>query len=251
MKILVAVKAVHDPALPVYWRQSGPDTLDAPLILNPFDAIALEAAVAWREEGRASWVGSVAVGPATCDEVLRTTLALGAEVAIRLATEAPVTPLMCAKGLATLARQQQVAVVLMGKQGVDEDLGQTGPMLAGLLGWSQATFVSRLTWRDATTLLAQREVDGGVEEVVVPLPAVITVDLRLNTPRYASLPNILKARHKPLACLELPVEPSPVTTTIALQPTPTRPAKGIRLASVAELAQVLADCQEMEKIVYS
>lgn len=240
MKILVPVKAVRDPALPIYWRPDGPEVAAGHLMPNPFDAIALEAAVQWREAGRVAEVVTVTMGPSSWEEVLRTTLALGADRAIRLVVEGPPAPLQGARLLAALVQQEEMAGVVMGKQGVDEDLGQTGPMLAGVLGWPQATFVSQLTWQEGATLLAQREVDGGLEQVLVTLPAVITVDLRLNTPRYASLPNILKAKGKPLQCLELaPGGALPALHTLAVEPAPVRPARGVRLDSAADLARLL------------
>ncbi|MBF0612664.1 MAG: electron transfer flavoprotein subunit beta/FixA family protein [Magnetococcales bacterium] len=239
MKVLVAVKAVHDPAQPIWWQEDGPGwNRETPLVLNPFDAIALEEAVRWRQEGRVSQVVTITLGPPAWEEVLRSTLALGADQAVRVGWEDS-TPLQRAKELAAWVVRLGVEVVLLGKQGVEEDLAQTGPMLAGLLGWPQATFVSRLVWQEEGSLLVWREVDDGLQQLLLPLPAIITVDLRLNTPRYASLPSILQAKRKPLmqeaALTSCPVD----CQRLAIQPALLRPAKRVRLPSVEALAKLL------------
>ncbi len=197
MKVLVCVKRVVDPNLVVRVRAGSMDLASARRTLNPFDEVAVEAAVQLREAGLANEVVALSVGPSECREVLRTAMAIGADRGLLVETDAEVEPLMAAKTLAALVRREQPQLVLTGRQSTDHDYGQTGPMLAALLGWAQATCVSRLALRDGVLDL-DCEAEDGCVHLQVPLPAVVSVDLRLNTPRYASLPAVIKAKRKPL-----------------------------------------------------
>lgn len=244
MIVVVAVKQVPDPVVPVRVRRDGTgvSTQDARGVMNPFDAIALEAALCLRESGGASEVVVVGVGPMEWDETLRTALAMGADRGIRVEAPALLSPLSIAKIIVALVRRESATLVITGRQSVDLDQGQTGPMIAGLLGWGQAAFVTEIRLLDGQVVV-RREVEGGIERVGVKLPAVITADLRLNTPRYASLPNIMRARGKPLVSLTpeaLGVVSSNELECLALlDPPPRKP--GIRVADVVELATRLTN----------
>ena len=199
MKLLVAVKRVIDYNVKPRVRMdgSGVDLANVKMSMNPFDEIAVEEAIRLKEKGVATEIVAVSIGPAKAQETLRTALAMGADRAILVQTDAEVEPLAVAKILARIAEEEQPQLVILGKQAIDDDNNATGQMLAALLGWPQGTFASKVEVSDSATVT--REVDGGLETVKLQLPAVVTTDLRLNEPRYASLPNIMKAKSKPLA----------------------------------------------------
>ncbi|WP_077963485.1 electron transfer flavoprotein subunit beta/FixA family protein [Ensifer adhaerens] len=242
MKILVAIKRVADPNVKVRLRSdgSGLDLAAVKMTMNPFDEIAVEEAVRLREAGIASEVVVVSVGPEKATETLRTALAMGADRGLLVRTEATTEPLAVAKALSAVAGEEQPALILLGKQAVDDDCNQTGQMLAAKLGWPQATFASQLTVNgDRATVI--REVDGGSQTLALALPAIVTADLRLNEPRYASLPNIMKAKKKPLEERQpsdygLVIEER--LEVVRLEEPPTR-AAGIKVKSVAELVERL------------
>ncbi len=244
MNILVAVKIVPDPTTPVRHLPdgSGVDLDGVKRELNPFDEIALEAAIRLREAGLAERVLAVSVGPPTWEAGLRTALALGADRAVRIEADADPEPLSVAKCLAALARRETPRLLLTGRQSVDGDHNQTGQMTAALLGWAQATCASKIDLEPGNPrIIVTREVDGGLERWSLRLPAVITVDLRLNTPRYASLPNIMKARRKPIETVQpealgAPLEPQLTLRTIAEPP---RRPPGIQVPDAAALATEL------------
>src|SRR5438034_378190 len=199
MKVLVAVKRVIDFNVKprVKMDGSGVDLMNVKMSMNPFDEIAVEEAIRLKERGVATEIVAVSIGPAKAQETLRTALAMGADRAILVQTDEEVEPLAVAKILAKIAEEEQPQLVILGKQAIDDDNNATGQMLAALLGWPQGTFASKVEVADGVTVT--REVDGGLETVKLNLPAVVTTDLRLNEPRYASLPNIMKAKSKPLA----------------------------------------------------
>jgi electron transfer flavoprotein beta subunit len=199
MKVLVAVKRVIDFNVKprVKMDGSGVDLANVKMSMNPFDEIAVEEAIRLKEKGVVTEIVAVSIGPAKAQETLRTALAMGADRAILVQTDEEVEPLGVAKVLAKIAGEEQPQLVILGKQAIDDDNNATGQMLAALLGWPQGTFASKLEVSDAATVT--REVDGGLETVKLDLPAVVTTDLRLNEPRYATLPNIMKAKSKPLA----------------------------------------------------
>jgi electron transfer flavoprotein beta subunit len=198
MKLLVAVKRVIDYNVKprVKMDGSGVDLMNVKMSMNPFDEIAVEEAIRLKEKGVATEIVAVSIGPAKAQETLRTALAMGADRAILVQTEEEVEPLAVAKILAKIAEEEQPQLVVLGKQAIDDDNNATGQMLAALLGWPQGTFASKIEVAGEATVT--REVDGGLETVKLKLPAVVTTDLRLNEPRYASLPNIMKAKSKPL-----------------------------------------------------
>lgn len=242
MKILVPVKRVVDfnVRIRVKADHSGIETDNVKMSINPFDEIALEEALRLKEAGKAQEVIVVSLGTAACQETLRSALAMGADRALLLQTEQTLQPLAVAKALQHIVTQQEIGLVLMGKQAIDDDCNQTGQMLAGLLNWPQATFASEITIEGSTATVT-REVDGGLETITVNLPAVITADLRLNQPRYISLPNIMKAKQKPLETIALdtlPVDIKPRLTTLEVSTPPTRQA-GIKVGSVEELVEKL------------
>ncbi|HYD71105.1 electron transfer flavoprotein subunit beta/FixA family protein, partial [Azospirillum sp.] len=199
MKILVPVKRVVDYNVKVRVKAdgSGVETANVKFSMNPFDEIAVEEAVRLKEAGKATEVVAVSIGPATAQETLRTALAMGADRAILVQTDAETQPLAVAKLLKALVDKEAPQLVVLGKQAIDDDCNQTGQMLAALLGWPQGTFASKVAPGEGT-LTVTREIDGGLETIELKLPAVVTTDLRLNEPRYASLPNIMKAKKKPL-----------------------------------------------------
>ncbi len=242
MKILVAVKRVIDYHVKVRVKADGTgvETANVKMSMNPFDEIAVEEAVRLREKGAASEIVAVSMGEAKCQETLRTALAMGADRAIHVATEAELQPLAVAKLLKALVERERPDLVIMGKQAIDDDCNQTGQMLAALLGWPQGTFASKVAVGD-NGLEVSREIDGGLETLSLKLPAVVTTDLRLNTPRYASLPNIMKARKKPIDELTpegLGVDAAPRLETLKVEEPPKRPA-GIKVESVQELVRRL------------
>ena len=238
MKILVPVKRVVDFNVRIRVKPdgSGVDLANVKMAMNPFDEIALEEAVRLVEAGTASEVVAVTIGPAVGQDVLRTALAMGATRAILVTTEVAPEPLAVAKILARLTRDEGVDLVLLGKQAIDDDANQTGQMLAALLDWPQATFASEVSV-DGDTVRVVREVDGGTQTLELTLPAVVSADLRLNQPRFASLPNILKARSKPLDQTDpgaLGVDVAPRLKVLRTEEPPARKA-GIIVASVDEL----------------
>ena len=242
MKVLVPVKRVVDYNVKVRVKSdgSGVDTANVKMSMNPFDEIAVEEAVRLKEAGIATEVVAVSCGVAACQETLRTAMAIGADRGILVETAEELQPLAVAKLLKAIAAEEAPQLVIMGKQAIDDDSNQTGQMFAALMGWGQATFANTVELAaDAATV--KREIDGGLETVTVKLPAVITTDLRLNEPRYASLPNIMKAKSKPLAVKkpeELGVDITPRLTTVRVSEPPVRQA-GIKVGSVDELVSKL------------
>ncbi len=242
MKILVSVKRVIDYNVRARVKAdgSGVDLANVKMAMNPFDEIAVEEAVRLKEAGKAAEVVAVSLGETKCQEQLRTALALGADRAIHVETTVELQPLAVAKLLRAVVAREMPRLVILGKQAIDDDANQTGQMLAALLDWPQATFASRVTLA-ADTVEVMREIDGGLETLALTLPAVITTDLRLNEPRYATLPNIMKAKKKPLDVLtpaDLGVDPAPRLMTLEVEEPPPRQA-GIRVGSVAELVDKL------------
>jgi electron transfer flavoprotein beta subunit len=242
VKILVPVKRVVDYNVKVRVKADGTgvELANVKMSMNPFDEIAVEEAVRLKEAGIATEVVAVSCGVAACQETLRTAMALGADRALLVDTDVELQPLAVAKLLKALVDKEQPKLVILGKQAIDDDANQTGQMLAALLGWPQATFASKVVIAsDAATVT--REVDGGLETVAIGLPAVVTTDLRLNEPRYATLPNIMKAKKKPLETVkpaDLGVDVAPRLTTLKVVEPPKRQA-GIRVADVAELVAKL------------
>jgi electron transfer flavoprotein beta subunit len=238
MKVLVAVKRVVDYNVKVRVRSDGGgvDTAGVKMSMNPFDEIAVEEAVRLKEKGVASEVVAVSCGAAACGETLRTAMAIGADRAVLVETEAELQPLAVAKLLKAVVDKEQPQLVILGKQAIDDDCNQTGQMLAALLGWPQATFASKVEFVDGAAKVT-REVDGGLETLQVKLPAVVTTDLRLNEPRYVTLPNIMKAKKKPLDTLkpaELGVDVAPRLKTLKVAEPPKRGA-GVKVPDVATL----------------
>ena len=242
MKALVAVKRVVDYNIKVRVKAdgSGVDSANAKMSMNPFDEIAVEEAVRLKEAGRIDEVIAVSCGVAQCQETLRTALAIGADRAIHVESGDGLEPLAVAKLLAALATCEQPRLVILGKQAIDDDCNQTGQMLAALLGWGQATFASRVALEDGKALVT-REVDGGLETVALRLPAIVTTDLRLNEPRYDTLPNIMKAKKKPLESITpamLGVDTAPRLRTLKVVEPAGRTA-GVMVKDVAELVSRL------------
>ena len=242
MKILVPVKRVVDYNVKVRVKADGSDVdiANVKMSMNPFDEIAIEEAVRLKEAGVASEVVAVSAGTARCQDTLRTALALGADRALLIETAARLQPLAVAKLLKAVCENEQPQLVLCGKQAIDDDANQTGQMLAALMNWPQATFASKLVVADGKASVT-REIDGGLETLAITLPALVTADLRLNEPRYATLPNIMKAKKKPLSITtpdELGVDVAPRLTTQAMAEPPKR-AAGVRVANVAELVEKL------------
>jgi electron transfer flavoprotein beta subunit len=238
MKVLVGVKRVVDYNVRVRVRAdgSGVETAGVKMSMNPFDEIAVEEAVRLKETGVASEVVAVSVGTAASQETLRTAMAIGADRAVLIETDAEVQPLTVAKLLAALAAREGAGLVILGKQAIDDDANQTGQMTAALMGRGQGTFASKLGF-DGNTVLVTREIDGGLETVALELPAVVTADLRLNQPRYPSLPNVMRARKKPLDVLrptDFGVDMTPRLTTLSVAEPPARHA-GVRVPDVAAL----------------
>jgi electron transfer flavoprotein beta subunit len=242
MKVLVAVKRVIDYNVKIRVKadKSGVETANVKMSMNPFDEIAVEEAIRLKEGKTATEVVAVSVGPAQCQETIRTALAMGADRGILVQADADLQPLAVAKVLKAIVEKEQPQLVIVGKQAIDDDSNQTGQMLAALLGWPQGAFASRITVSDSQAKVV-REIDGGLETVEVKLPAVMTADLRLNTPRYASLPNIMKAKKKQIETLnldDLGVDTTSRLKILKVQEPPQRVA-GIKVGSVAELVDKL------------
>ena len=249
MKVLVAVKRVVDYNVNVRVKadESGVDIAHVKMSMNPFDEIAVEEAVRLKEAGIATEVIAVSAGVAACQDTLRTALALGADRAILVNTDVELQPLAVAKLMEALCEKETPSIVLFGKQAIDDDANQTGQMLAALMDWPQATFASKVVVAgDAVTVT--REVDGGLETVQMSLPAVITADLRLNEPRYATLPNIMKAKKKPLDTITpeaLGVEVTPRLKTLKVSE-PAKRKAGVMVSNVNEL---VAKLKEEAKVI--
>ncbi len=242
MKILVPVKRVVDYNVKVRVKADGTgvDLANVKMSMNPFDEIAVEEAVRLKEAGVASEVIAVSCGVAACQETLRTALAIGADRAILVETDVELQPLAVAKLLKAICAQEQPQLVICGKQAIDDDANQTGQMLAALQGWPQATFASKVVIANGQATVT-REIDGGLETLAMNLPAVVTTDLRLNEPRYATLPNIMKAKKKPLATVkpaELGIDVTPRLTTLKVVE-PAKRSAGIKVADVADLVNKL------------
>jgi electron transfer flavoprotein beta subunit len=242
MKILVPIKRVVDYNVKVRVKSDGTgvETANVKMSMNPFDEIACEEAVRLKEAGVATEIVAVSIGPAQCQETLRTALAIGADRAILVETGAEVQPLAVAKCLRKIAEKEAPQIVILGKQAIDDDSNQTGQMLAALLGWPQATFASKVKIADGRAQVT-REVDGGLETIEIGLPAVITTDLRLNEPRYVTLPNIMKAKKKALEVTQpeaLGVDIASRLKTLRVQEPPKRKA-GALVKSVEELVSKL------------
>ena len=242
MKLLVPVKRVVDYNVKVRVKAdgSGVETQGVKMSMNPFDEIAVEEAVRLKEKGVATEIIAVSMGVAQCAETIRTALAMGADRGILVETDAELQPLAVAKLLKALVDKEKPTLVIMGKQAIDDDMNATGQMLAALLGWPQGTFASKVTV-EGEKLVVIREVDGGLETIELQMPAIVTADLRLNEPRYASLPNIMKARKKPIENIkpaDLGVDPAPRLKTIKVSEPPKRVA-GVKVGSVAELVAKL------------
>ncbi|MBT8527687.1 electron transfer flavoprotein subunit beta/FixA family protein [Polynucleobacter paneuropaeus] len=242
MKILVAVKRVVDYNVKVRVKSdnSGIDIANVKMSMNPFDEIAIEEAVRLKEAGIVSEIVVVSAGSIQCQETLRTALAIGADKAILVETDVELQPLAVAKLLKAICEKEQVQLILLGKQAIDDDSNQTGQMLASLMDIPQGTFASKVTIENGKAIVT-REVDGGLETISLSLPAVITADLRLNEPRYVTLPNIMKAKKKPIDIVrpeELDVDISPRLKTLRVDEPPKRVA-GIMVANVEELVEKL------------
>ena len=244
MKVLVAVKRVIDFNVKIRVRADGGgvETANVKMSMNPFDEIAVEEAVRLKEAGIAKEIVAVSMGAPQCQETIRTALAMGADRGIHVLTDAELQPLAVAKLLKAIVAKEQPQLAILGKQAIDDDSNQTGQILAALLGWGQATFASRLKI-EAETATVTREVDGGLETVAIKLPAVVTADLRLNEPRYASLPNIMKAKKKPIE------EKTPDAYGVDAKPRlelvktvePAGRKAGVKVASPADLVAKLKD----------
>jgi electron transfer flavoprotein beta subunit len=248
MKVLVPVKRVVDYNVKVRVKadHSGVDLANVKMSMNPFDEIAVEEAVRLKEAGTASEVVAVSIGPQQASETIRTALAMGADRGILVKAEGPLEPLAIAKLLKAVADEEKPDLVITGKQAIDDDSNQVGQMLAALLGWGQGTFAHALTVQDGSARIA-REIDGGLQTVQVKLPAVVTTDLRLNQPRYASLPNIMKAKKKPVAektAADLGVDIAPRLKVLKVAEPKVRGA-GVKVASVGELLDKLKEAGVM------
>ncbi|HSF22637.1 MAG TPA: electron transfer flavoprotein subunit beta/FixA family protein [Blastocatellia bacterium] len=242
MKILIAVKRVVDFNVKVRIKADGSqvETANVKMSMNPFDEIAVEEAVRLKEKGVATEIVVVSMGTAACQETLRTALAMGADRGILVETSSELEPLAVAKLLKAIVQKESPRIVIMGKQAIDDDSNQTGQMLAALLDWPQGTFASKVEV-EAERVQVTREIDGGLETLALKLPAVITTDLRLNEPRYVTLPNIMKAKKKAIATMkpeELGVDIAPRLTLVKVAE-PAKRQAGQRLADVQELVQKL------------
>jgi electron transfer flavoprotein beta subunit len=242
MKVLVAVKRVIDANVKVRVKadQSGVELSNVKMSMNPFCEIAVEEAIRLKEAGKVTEIVAVSIGPQAAQETIRTALAMGADRGILVQTDAPVQPLAVAKLLKAVAAKEQPGLIILGKQAIDDDSNQTGQMLAALLGWAQGTFASKIVIADQAVEVT-REVDGGLETLSLKPPIVMTTDLRLNEPRYASLPNIMKAKKKPIET----VTPEQLGVDIASKLSvlkvvePSKRKSGVRVASVPELIEKL------------
>ncbi|MDP9057579.1 MAG: electron transfer flavoprotein subunit beta/FixA family protein [Pseudomonadota bacterium] len=244
MKIIVTVKRVIDYNVKPRIKSDGTgvDLANVKMSMNPFDEIAVEEAIRLREKGVATEVIAVSVGPAKAQETLRTALAMGADRAILVTTDDVVEPLAVAKILKAIAAEENPGLIILGKQAIDDDCNQTGQMLAALMGRPQGTFASEVTV-EGDSVIVKREVDGGLETVKLTMPAIVTTDLRLNEPRYASLPNIMKARNKPMANktpADYGVDTTPHLKTLKVTEPPVRQA-GIKVADVDALVAKLKE----------
>jgi electron transfer flavoprotein beta subunit len=242
MKVLVPIKRVVDANVKVRVKADGTgvELANVKMAMNPFDEIAVEEAVRLKEAGAATEIVAVSCGLQACQETLRTALALGADRAILVETDAELQPLAVAKLLKAIIGKESPQLVIMGKQAIDDDNNQTGQMLAALLGWPQATFASKVKLEGGGAQVT-REVDGGLETVAIKLPAVVTADLRLNEPRYVTLPNIMKAKKKPLETLKpdaLGVDVAPRVVTLKVEEPPKRKA-GVKVADAKALVEKL------------
>ena len=249
MKLIVPIKRVVDFNVKVRVKAdgSGVDTTNVKMSMNPFDEIAIEEAVRLKEKGIATEIVAVSCGLAACQETLRTALAIGADRAILVETSVELQPLAVAKLLKAIVAKEQPQLVILGKQAIDDDANQTGQMLAALLDWPQATFASKLDIADGVATV-KREVDGGLETLELPLPAVITTDLRLNEPRYATLPNIMKAKKKPLEIVKpdsLGVDVTPRLATLKI----VEPAKRKGGGKVVDFAELVAKLRSEAKVI--
>ena len=238
MKVLVTVKRVIDPYVKVRVKAdgSGVETANVKMTMNPFCEIAVEQAVRMKEAGVVTEIVAVSIGVAQCQETLRTAMAMGADRGILVETDAEVQPLAVAKALKAIVAKESPKLIIMGKQAIDDDSNQSGQMLAALLGWPQATFISKVAVNGDSAEVT-REIDGGLEKLTIKLPAVVTTDLRLNEPRYVTLPNIMKAKKKPLDVLKpdaLGVDVAPRLTTLKVQE-PAKRGAGVKVADVKEL----------------
>ncbi len=242
MKVLVPVKRVIDYNVKIRVKPdgSGVETQNVKMSMNPFDEISIEEAVRMKEAGTATEVVAVSMGPKQCTETIRTALAMGADRGIHVLTDDELEPLAVAKSMKALAEKEEPQMIIVGKQAIDDDSNQTGQMTAALLGWSQACFASEINIEgDKATVT--REVDGGLETLAISMPAVVTVDLRLNEPRYASLPNIMKAKKKPIdemSPADLGVDTSPRLQVLTVAEPPKREGGG-KVADVPELVEKL------------
>lgn len=252
MKVLVPIKRVIDPyvKIRVLPDRSGVEMHQVKMSINPFDEIALEEAIRWQEKGFVNEIVVISIGGALCQETLRTALALGAERAILVETAlTTLEPIHIARILAHFVKSLAADMVIMGKQAIDDDCNQTGQMLAGQLNWPQATFASKIEFSsDKSRTSVTREVDGGLETLEISLPAVITTDLRLNEPRYATLPNIMKAKRKPLEIISLEtlsVLTKPHVTVVKIDP-PAERKRGIKVETVSALVDYL---KNKEKVI--
>jgi electron transfer flavoprotein beta subunit len=244
MKILVPVKRVVDYNVKIRVKSdsSGVELANVKMSMNPFDEIAIEEALRIKESGKAEEVVLASVGPAQAAETIRAGLAMGADRGILIKADGATEPLAVAKALKAVALEERPDLIILGKQAIDDDCNQTGQMLAALLGWGQATFASKLELRDGSVDVT-REVDGGLETISLTLPAIVTTDLRLNEPRYASLPNIMKAKKKPIvekSAADYGLDFTPRLKIIKVAEPPGRKA-GTKVGSVAELVQKLRD----------
>jgi electron transfer flavoprotein beta subunit len=242
MKVLVPVKRVIDFNVKVRVKPdgSGVDLANVKMAMNPFDEIAVEEAIRMREQGKATEIVAVSIGPAQAGETIRNALAMGADRGILVKHEGTIEPLAVAKILKAVVDEEKPGLVILGKQAIDDDCNQTGQMLAALLGWPQGTFASKIAI-EGDAISVTREVDGGLQTVKLKMPAVVTTDLRLNEPRYASLPNIMKAKKKPIAeksPADYGVDPAPRLKVLKTTEPSGRKA-GVRVGSPAELVEKL------------
>ena len=242
MKVLIAIKRVIDYNVKIRVKSdnTGVETNNVKMSMNPFDEIAVEEGIQMLESGAASEVVAVSMGPDQCQETIRTALAMGCDRGIHVSTDINLEPLAVAKLLASVVAKENPKLVILGKQAIDDDSNQTGQMLSAILGWSQGTFASNISIEKDNAKVT-REIDGGLETLNIKLPSVITTDLRLNTPRYASLPNIMKAKKKPIDTLtpeELKIDVTNRLSTIKVVDPPTREA-GVKVETVQELVDKL------------
>jgi electron transfer flavoprotein beta subunit len=242
MKVLVTAKRVIDPYVKVRVKSdgSGVETANIKMTMNPFCEIAVEQAIRMKEAGVVTEILVVSIGVPQCQETLRTAMAMGADRGILVETADEVQPLAVAKALKAIVDKEQPKLVIMGKQAIDDDSNQSGQMLAALLGWPQAAFISNIAINGESADIT-REIDGGLEKLTVKLPAVVTADLRLNEPRYVTLPNIMKAKKKPLEIIKpdaLGVDMTPRLTTLKVQE-PAKRGAGVKVADVKELVSKL------------